>query len=160
MIYKHKELEIGGISFGATSAVITTLGIIIGLGTAVDSRLAMATSVVVLAFCDSLADALGMQLSEQSRQDEKGKPIILESIFTFIGRFLFSLIFLIPIALLNLKWAEIVSVIIGVFVITVFSVIIAKRKKISVLKEVIENVALTIIVVIVSYFLGHLAHQF
>lgn len=68
---KTRELELGGMSFGISGGVITTLGMIVGLDQATSSKTAVIAAILTIAIADSLSDALGMHLSEESRLDEK-----------------------------------------------------------------------------------------
>ena len=60
---------ITGISFGLTSAVITSLGLIVGLNSATSSKLAVVAGIVVIAVADGLSDAAGMHLSEEAEME-------------------------------------------------------------------------------------------
>jgi len=159
MIIKVRELEIGGISFGLTSGVVTTLGLIVGINSATGSKLAIAASILTLAVADSLSDALGMQLSEESRLDESKKPVWVISLFTFMAKFFFTVIFAIPIFLLRLDLAVALSVIFGLVLITITAIVVAKRHNQPILKQVLEHLGFAILVVILSYYIGILAER-
>jgi len=157
LIRKNKELEIGGIAFGLTSGVITTLGFIVGMESATGSRLAVIAGILTISLSDALSDALGMHLSEESRLDEKSASIWMISLYTFLAKLLFSLVFLIPVLSLDLASAVRFSVVFGVLLIMILASIVAYRRKESWLKQSIGNGLLAIVVVITSYFLGHIA---
>ena len=55
-----------GFGFGVTSGVITTLGLIIGLHSGTQSKLAILVGVVILSFADALSDAFGIHVSEEA----------------------------------------------------------------------------------------------
>jgi len=55
-----------GMGFGLTSAIITTLGVIVGLGFGLDSKLAMISAVLTIAIADSLSDALGVHIAKEA----------------------------------------------------------------------------------------------
>lgn len=154
-----KELEIGGLSFGLTSGIITTLGLIIGIESATNSKLAVIAAILSVALADSLSDAMGMHLSEESRKDETNKPIWAISLFTFIGKAIFSLIFLIPIVYLDLDLAIKISSVVGIIIISILAIYIAHRKSHPIIKEVLEHVSLAIIVIFISYYLGSVANK-
>ncbi|MFA6423542.1 MAG: hypothetical protein WCW17_03785 [Patescibacteria group bacterium] len=156
---KNKELEIGGIAFGLTSGVITTLGLIVGIESATSSKIAVIAAILTVAVADSFSDALGMHLSEESRKDETNKPIWTISIFLFLGKLIFSMLFLIPIALFSLGVAVKISIFVGLLIIIIMASIIARRKGGSVLKQAALQSLLAIGVIIISYFMGHLADR-
>lgn len=152
-----KEMRIGGLSFGLTSGVITTLGLIVGLDTATSSKVAVIAGILTIAVADSLSDALGMHLSEESRIDESRKPIVLISIFAFLGKFSVTLLFIIPFLIFTNQLALIVSVMLGIALITALSYLIALRKQESPAKVIFEHVGITVLVVILSYLVGDYA---
>lgn len=149
-----KELEIGGITFGLASGVLTTLGMIIGINAATSSRTAIIASILTIAISDSLSDALGMYLSEESRLDEQKQSVKIISLFTFLGRFFFSAIFLIPFIFLPIVSAVKISVVFGVLLIAIASIIIARRRKEPIIKTTLMYIFWVIIVITLSYFIG------
>ncbi len=158
MINKQKELTIGGISFGLTSGVITTLGLIVGLDSATSSKLAIVAGILTIAVADSLSDALGIHLSEESRMDESNKPIWTLSFFSFLGKFIFSILFIFPFLIFsNIDLAVIVSVFLAVAITIMLSIFVAKRKNDSVAKVVFEHTILMLLVIIASFYAGQLA---
>ena len=54
-----------GLFFGATSGVITTLGLITGLNAGTHSITAVLGGIFVIAVADSMSDALGIHLAEE-----------------------------------------------------------------------------------------------
>jgi len=56
-----------GISFGLTSTVITTLGLMVGLHSGTGSKLVALGGVLAIAIADAVSDALGMHISEESK---------------------------------------------------------------------------------------------
>jgi hypothetical protein len=57
-----------GVSFGLTSGVITTLGLIVGLHSGTHSKIAVISGILTIAIADAMSDALGMHISEESEQ--------------------------------------------------------------------------------------------
>jgi len=55
-----------GLFFGATSGVITTLGLITGLNAGTRSITAVLGGILVIAVADSMSDALGIHLAEEA----------------------------------------------------------------------------------------------
>ena len=58
-----------GVFFGTGSGVITTLGLIVGLFAGTESIAAVMGGILVIAVSDSMSDAFGIHLSEESRPD-------------------------------------------------------------------------------------------
>ena len=55
-----------GLSFGLTSAIITTLGLFIGLSSATNNRIIVISGILTIAIADAFSDALGIHLSKES----------------------------------------------------------------------------------------------
>jgi len=64
-----------GFSFGLTSGIITTLGLIIGLHAGTHSRLVVMGGILTIATADAFSDALGIHISEESETKHSNKEI-------------------------------------------------------------------------------------
>jgi len=148
-----KDSIITGLSFGLTSGVITTLGLLIGLYSATNSKIAIIGGILTIAIADALSDSFGIHISEESIK--KKEKFIWEATFsTFINKFLFAITFIIPILFLPTKMAVWVSSAWGLFLIITFTYFISKKNKIPVLKAIIEHIILTLLVITISYLVG------
>lgn len=145
---------IKGISFGLTSGVITTLGLIVGLHSTTGSLKVVMGGIFVIAIADALSDALGVHISEESENNHTVKEIWVATIFTFIAKFVFSLMFIIPFLFLPLLIAIQTSVVFGLFIIAVFSFYIAREQKISSFEVVGEHLLIAVVVVFLTHFIG------
>ncbi len=143
-----------GLGFGLTSGIITTLGLMIGLYSSTNSSKIILGGIIIIAIADALSDSLGMHISEEANSKNSKKQIWEATLSTFFFKFIFALTFIIPILLLNLQAAIIVSIIWGIFLITIFSYFIAKSNKHSPVKAIAEHLLIAIIVIIATYFVG------
>ncbi len=143
-----------GFSFGLTSGIITTLGLMVGLSSGTKSRLAVIGGVLVIAIADSMSDALGIHLSEEAEHVHTEREIWESTISTFIAKLATSLTFIIPLLLFDLKTAVIVSVAWGVFLLSAFSLSIAKGKDIPSWKVVVEHLTIAAFVIAASHYAG------
>ena len=143
-----------GFSFGLTSAIITTLGIIVGLNSTTHSQTVILGGILIIAVADALSDSFSVHISEEAELKHKAKTIWESTISTFLSKFIFALSFLIPILLLELQTAIIVSILWGLSLITLFSYYLAKQQKIKPYKVIIEHLIITILVISVTHILG------
>ncbi|GAI78411.1 unnamed protein product [marine sediment metagenome] len=74
MINKH-SLKIG-ISFGTTSGIITTLGLMVGLNSGTHSQATIIGGILTIAIADSFSDALGIHVSEESEGKHTEREIL------------------------------------------------------------------------------------
>ena len=144
-----------GLGFGLTSGIITTLGVIIGLNAGTNSKNIVLGGILIIAIADSMSDALGIHISEESGHQHTTHTEVWEStISTFLFKFIFALSFIIPILLFNLNTAIIISIIWGLLLLTGFSFYIAKGRKIKAWKVIAEHLIIAILVIIITHFVG------
>jgi len=143
-----------GFSFGLTSGIITTLGLIVGLHSSTHSSLVVIGGILVIAIADALSDALGIHISEESEIKHSAKEIWESTITTFLSKFIFALTFIIPVLLFPLSVAIIISVIWGLSLIVVFSFYMAKQENIKPYKVVIEHLVIAILVIVATHYIG------
>ena len=55
-----------GFSFGLTSGIITTLGLIVGLYSGTGSKTIVLAGIIVIAVADALSDSVGIHISEEA----------------------------------------------------------------------------------------------
>lgn len=161
MAQKYSHQLIIGISFGLTSAVITTLGILVGLSVATSSKLAVVAGIIIIAIADGLSDALGLHLVEES-EIEKGRvkhsprEIWLTTLITFLSVSGFSLTFVIPVLIFPLKTAIFIAILWGILLLVVLNFYIAKIRKENPIKLIFEHVLLALFVIMISHWVGNL----
>ncbi|MDO8669186.1 MAG: hypothetical protein Q7K65_02745 [Candidatus Buchananbacteria bacterium] len=148
-----------GLNFGLTSAVITTLGLMIGLLAGTGSKLAVLGGILTIAIADAFSDALGMHISEESKDGDKQKEIWQTTIATLASKFLFAITFILPVILVDIKSAVIINCLWGVFLLTIISLMIAKSQKRKPLGIIAEHLFIASIVIVVSYFAGVLINR-
>jgi VIT1/CCC1 family predicted Fe2+/Mn2+ transporter len=140
-------------SFGATSAIITNLGIITGLDTLTHPKLSIIGALLVIALADNLSDSFGIHIYQESEHIGK-KEIWLSTLTNFLTRLFVSSTFIILIIVLPIQLAVVCSVIWGLFVLTVMTYTIAKQQKISPFSAIFVHLTIAVIVVVASNFIG------
>lgn len=143
-----------GLFFGATSGVITTIGLIVGLNSGTRSVTAVLGGILVIAVADAMSDALGIHLAEESDPDTSHGHVWSATIMTFITKFVFSISFAVPLLLLPLSTAVIASVAWGMLVIIVLSYFLARSQGESPLAIIGEHLVIAILVVVFSHYIG------
>ena len=143
-----------GVSFGLTSGVITTLGMIVGVNASTSSRLAVIAAIVAIAIADAFSDAVAMHVSEESEGAHTRKDVWEATMATFMTKFLFALTFVIPIWFLALDIAVLVDIIWGLLIMTVFNIFLARSQEERVLRVVLEHLTIAIVVVLITYITG------
>ncbi len=143
-----------GLFFGATSGVITTIGLITGLNAGTHSVVAVLGGIFVIAVADAMSDALGIHLAEEADPEATTHHIWSATISTFVNKFVFALSFVVPLLLLPLDQAVIASLFWGMLVIVVLSFFLARAQKASPVLIIAEHLGIAIIVVVLSHLIG------
>ena len=147
-----------GFSFGLTSGVITTLGLMVGLNAGTHSRLAVIGGIVTIAVADALSDALGMHIAEESKNNGNASEIWESTIATFVAKFLIALTFVVPVLMLPLEEAVLVSVGWGLTLLAVLSYRLARAQQIPAWKVIAEHVVIGVSVVVITHYVGDWIH--
>ena len=149
-----------GLGFGLTSGILTTLGLMVGLNSVTHSKFVVISGIITIAIADALSDSLGMHLSEESNKKNSPRNIWEATIATGTFKFIFALSFLIPVLLLELQTAIIVSIIYGLLLITTFSYYVAVQQKESKIKAISEHLFIAILIIIITHSLGKIISGF
>jgi VIT1/CCC1 family predicted Fe2+/Mn2+ transporter len=149
-----KEQWKAGVSFGLTSGAITTMGLMVGLHSGTHAKLAVIGGVVTIAVADAFSDALGVHIHEEAENVHSHKEVWVITLATFISKFVFSLSFIIPLLLLQLDTAVVVSVVWGLFLVALISAFVAKDQGIKMKPVIAEHVFIALLVVVITHFLG------
>ncbi|UCD26671.1 MAG: hypothetical protein JSV75_00635 [Candidatus Bathyarchaeota archaeon] len=157
--YSHQVIT--AISFGLTTAVITSLGMIVGMHSATSSRLAVVAGIVIMAFADGLSDAVSLHTAEEAEVEEEeskhtAKEIWLTTLLAFISVSGFTLTFAIPILFLPSYSAIVVAIVWGMLLLILLNLYIAKIRKENPMKLLLEHIFLAVVVIVISYFVGNL----
>ena len=148
-----KSSEKAGIAFGFASSIITTLGLMVGIYSGTNSQLAVLGAVITIAVADAFSDSLAMHISKEAGKGTS-RQIWEITIGTFLSKFFFAIIFVIPILLFDLKSAVYASIILGLVLLGIFSYGIAVQRKDSPKAVVGEHLLIASAVIVITYYLG------
>ena len=142
-----------GFSFGLTSAVITTLGLMVGLNSGTHSRFVVIGGILTIAVADALSDALGIHVSEEAEDRHTTREIWESTIATFMSKFIFALTFIIPLLFFTLPTAILVNIIWGLLLLGIF-VLDRQGAEKKPWKIIAEHVIIALAVVIIAHYVG------
>ncbi len=143
-----------GLSFGLTSAIITTLGLMIGLCSGTGSRLVVIGGIITIAIADAFSDALGIHIAEESQNQNSVREVWEATIFTFLFKFVFALTFIVPVLLCSLKTAILVSVVWGLLLLGILSFHMARDQQMRPWKVISEHLLIAALVIVATYYVG------
>jgi len=148
-----------GLSFGLTSGVITTLGLMVGLTAGTESKIVVLGGILTIAVADAFSDALGIHLSEESEGFHTEKEIWFSTLATFLAKFIFTLTFLIPVLIFPLTEAVLASILWGLLLLSLVSIYLATEQKKKIMNVVCEHIFIALLVVVLTYLLGSWINQ-
>lgn len=143
-----------GFSFGLTSGIITTLGLMVGLHSSTHSRLAVIGGILTIAIADALSDAMGIHISEESENIHTEKEVWESTFSTFFFKFIFSSIFILPLLMLDLSKAIAISIMFGLFFLFVFSLILAREQDAKPHRIIGEHLIIALLVIVAAHYVG------
>ena len=143
--------DLSRFSFGATSAVTSSLALMIGLNQLDIPRIGLIGGLLVLGLADNIADALGMHIYSESKSKSHTKLNTAENYLTRLG---ITLLFVVFVVLLPFSYALAASVITGMVVIALLSYFIAVEHGLDVRRTLAEHLVVTVLVLIVSQLVG------
>ncbi len=143
-----------GFSFGLTSGIITTLGLIVGLHSSTRQGLVVIGGILVIAIADALSDAMGIHISEEAENEHSQREIWESTISTLVSKFFFSFLFVIPFLLFELSLAIFVCIAWGLILLTLFSVYLARKQNIKPYKVIFEHLIIAVLVIVLSHIVG------
>ena len=139
-------------SYGASSAVITSLAIIVGLSSVINAKITILTALFIIAIADNISDSFGIHIYQES-STASAKDVKRTTTSNFIARVIVSAAFILFILLLPITIAMILSIIFGLTVIAIISYRIAKIRKENGYKMIFRHLLLAIAVMAASFFL-------
>lgn len=141
-----------GFSFGTTSGVMTTLGMVVGLTASNASKEIILAGILTIAFADAFSDSMGIHISEETERVHTKKEIWISTLSTYFSKLIISLTFLLPILYYRSTTALIASIIWGLTLLSILSYLISPREK--KVETVIEHIFVGLIVVVFGFVIG------
>lgn len=140
--------------FGSTAAIITNLGLVVGLFSSPNAKVNIIGSILIIAIADNISDTLGIHIYQEA-EGLRAKEVWLSSLTNFTLRLIVSLLFILLILILPLKTAVVCCLILGLFIISFISYFIAVHKDKNPYLSIFEHIGVAVIVVILSRVLGN-----
>lgn len=145
-----------GFSFGLTSGIITTLGLMVGLHSSTDSKFVVIGGILTIAIADAFAESMGVHVATESEIKITKREVWESTFYTFVCKFIFTSLFIIPVLIFTLHIAIILSILFGFYALVILTISIARKRNIEPYKMVIEHVTIFAIVIILAHYAGKL----
>jgi len=143
MYYKLEKF-----SFGTSSAVMTIMGIVVGLSSAQQSAQALLGGIASVGIADSMSDALGVYTAKKSERGSSDKVALRSAMSTFWSKLIFSSSFLLIFMSLPFFHALIASIIWGLAILIFIHSLIAYVQEENIFWNVFKNIGMAILIIL------------
>jgi VIT1/CCC1 family predicted Fe2+/Mn2+ transporter len=155
-----KRSHKSGLGFGVASGIITPLGLIAGLYSGTQSALIIVGGILTIAIADAFSDSLGIHFSKKSDRQYSLKEVWEATITTFVTKFFFAIMFIVPFLLLPVKVAVVSSIAWGAFLLSAFTFFIARSRNECPWWSIGEHLLIATVVVVMTYYLPILIQSY
>ena len=140
-------------SFGGTSAVVTSMGLIIGLGSATTGTATIVSGLLIVAVADNITDSLSIHVYQEAEKLE-ARSAFRATLTNFVARLLVALTFTIIVLALPGPYAGIVALAWGFFLLAGLSYVVARARAVRPLPEIGKHLGVAILVIAASRLIG------
>jgi VIT1/CCC1 family predicted Fe2+/Mn2+ transporter len=153
----HPHLE--RYSFGSTSAIVTSVGVIVGFGPSAASRPWMVSSLLIIALADNITDSLSIHVYQESEQ-LNGRAAFRATMTNFVTRLIVAASFVALVVALPTPLIAAASLAWGAFLLASLTYALARSRDVRPLPEIFKHLVVAVIVVAVSRALGSVIHAY
>jgi VIT1/CCC1 family predicted Fe2+/Mn2+ transporter len=152
-------IKLSRFSFGSTSGIVTSVGLIVGFGAATLSRPALVSGLLIVALADNVTDSLSIHVYQESEQFE-GRSAFRATLTNFVSRVVVAASFValvigVPAAFLpaaSMAWG---SVLLGSL-----TWALARARHVSPMGEILKHLVVAVVVVLLSRTIGQLIRAY
>ncbi len=152
--YQALMTKLTKLSYGGTAAIVTSMGLVVGLDVGQSTRPAILSSLLIIALADNLTDSLAIHIYQESENLER-KKAFRATIGNFFTRFFVSTSFVILALILPMRYMVPIVLAWGVLLLGTLTALIAYHRNVSPKSEVAKHLGVALAVIIVSRLVGH-----
>ena len=140
-------------SFGGTAAVVTSVGLIVGLGAAAVSKATIVSGLLIIAVADNVSDSLSIHVYQESENLESSAAF-RATLTNFVARFIVAMSFVALVLLVPPSAVAGASLAWGILLLGALTYGVARRRNVSPGREMLKHVVVALAVIAVSRVLG------
>jgi hypothetical protein len=140
-------------SFGSTSAIVTSMGVIIGLGAATARTATIVSSLLIFAVADNISDSLSIHMYQEAEKLDE-RSAFRATLTNFVARLLITLSFVMITMLLAYPYAGIVALAWGFLLLTGLSYALAMERRVGPMPEIGKHLGVAVLVIAASRVIG------
>jgi len=146
-------LRLPTVSFGAASAIVTSMGMIIGFGAAGISKPPIIAGLLIVGLADNVTDSLSIHIYQESERLEQ-KAAFRATIGNFATRLILSLSFVVLVLTFSSTNMLLACLIWGVLLLGCLTWFVARHRNANVVTEVLKHLAVATVVIAASLATG------
>lgn len=147
-------MNLRGYAFGVTAAVLTSMALIVGLGSGDSGKNAIIAGLLIIGVADNLSDTLGIHIFEES--DARETKALGISVSNYVTRLFAVFTFVALVVLLPLDVARVVSLVWGAALLSVLTYFIARARSARPAPQIALHLMVAAVVVAMSQVIGML----
>lgn len=140
-------------SYGSTAAIVTSVGLIVGLRAASVSRAAVLSGLLIIALADNLSDSLSIHIYQESENLEE-RAAFQATVTNFLARLGVVASFLAIVARFPGGQAPLVAALWGGLLLSALTWRLARSRGVSPVREILRHLVVAFLVVAASRILG------
>ena len=140
-------------TFGATSAIVTSMGLIVGLRAAGGGAATIVSALLIAGFADNMTDSLSIHMYQESERLEESTAF-RTTLTNFAVRILAALSFVAIVLALPPASAGIAALLWGCLLLTAVSYALARERGVGPLLEVAKHLGVAFLVIAASRLIG------
>ena len=152
-------LRLPTVTFGAVSAIVTSVGLIVGFGAAEISRPTIVAGLLIVGLADNLTDSLSIHIYQESEKLDE-RAAFRATLGNFATRLFIALSFVMLVISFSGTKAIISSLAWGFLLLVGLTWLVAKNRNANVLSEIVKHLAVASVVVAVSRITGTLVSTY
>ena len=140
-------------SFGGTSAIVTSMGLIIGLGAARASNATIVSGLLIVGLADNLTDSLSIHMYQEAARLEE-RTAFRATTSNFLTRALIALSFVAMVLSLPHAYGGMVVLSWGCLLLAMISYSVARARGASPWRETAKHLGVAFLVIVTSRLIG------
>jgi VIT1/CCC1 family predicted Fe2+/Mn2+ transporter len=140
-------------SFGGTSAIVTSMALIIGLGAAGAGAATIVSGLLIAGFADNMTDSLSIHMYQEAEK-LKERAALRATFTNFLARVLTALSFVAIVLALPAAFAGVVALSWGCLLLAAISYVLARARGTHPLPEVAKHLGVAFLVIAASRTIG------
>jgi VIT1/CCC1 family predicted Fe2+/Mn2+ transporter len=141
------------LTFGSTSAVVTSIGLVVGFASTRTSRATLIAGLLIVGIADNLTDSLSVHLYQEAEGLESQEAFV-STVTNFVARLAITATFIALVATLEGGWLIAIVTIWGLALLGILTVALAHQRHVPVFREIVRHFAIAIAVIALSRAIG------